>query len=212
MKQLTVSFLSEFTESATLSEVGNRLRKLGKQVLSYVPWPTYPYKPDVHFSIAYGHSALLLQYEVKEKFIKAANGSINGPVYQDSCVEFFISLDDGATYYNFEFNCIGTVLAGFGKGREGRETLPNEALEKVRSEVRISRGEGSGVVWEITLAIPLETFLHHSQLVLQGKSCKANFYKCGDKLPEPHFLSWSNIKSEEPDFHLSKFFGALHFQ
>jgi hypothetical protein len=194
MKELTVPLLSALTDYTTLSEVAETLHNLEKSVLSYAPWPGYPYKPDVSFSIAHGPSALFLQYQVKEKFIRAVSGSINEPVYKDTCVEFFISLDDGATYYNFEFNCIGTVLAGFGSGRESRELLSQATLEKIETEVCISRG-ASRIEWEITLFIPFETFLYHSLGSLQGKILKANFYKCGDELPEPHFLSWSNIVS-----------------
>ena len=35
---------------------------------------------------------------------------------------------------------------------------------------------------------------------LDGMSIRANFYKCGDELQKPHFLSWNPIKIEKPDF------------
>ena len=38
---------------------------------------------------------------------------------------------------------------------------------------------------------------------------KANFYKCGDKLPVPHFLSWKPINVPAPDFHLPCFLETL---
>jgi hypothetical protein len=47
---------------------------------------------------------------------------------------------------------------------------------------------------------------------LKGKTCRANFYKCGDDLPEPHFLSWNNIIADKPDFHLPQYFGTLTFE
>ncbi len=46
---------------------------------------------------------------------------------------------------------------------------------------------------------------------LEGKRIPANFYKCGDKLRTPHFLSWNKIEIEKPDFHRPDFFGELHF-
>jgi hypothetical protein len=46
---------------------------------------------------------------------------------------------------------------------------------------------------------------------MKGKKCRANFYKCGDDLPEPHFLAWNMINTEEPDFHRPEFFGTLEF-
>ncbi|HUC79257.1 MAG TPA: carbohydrate-binding family 9-like protein [Flavisolibacter sp.] len=212
MNKLTVPFLDHLSSTTSIAGVADSLRKLQKQSIDCTPWKAYPYKPDVHFSIAYNAAAVLLQYTVREEAIRAACGNINDPVYKDSCVEFFICLDDDASYYNFEFNCIGTVLAGFGKGREEREILHSEALQKIKRQVCISRGEGPEILWEITIAIPLETFLHHAPLSLKEKNCRANFYKCGDELPEPHFLSWTNIGSSEPNFHLPEFFGVLQFQ
>lgn len=211
-KQLTVAFEHGLTMNSATSDVARRLQKIERQALSFAPWPAYTYKPDVRFSIAYGEDAIFLQFEVKEKFIRAAYGHTNEPVYKDSCVEFFISFDEGATYYNFEFNCIGTILAGYGKEKTVRQPLPLALLEKIKSEVMIRRGgQEQQVQWEITLLIPVEVFLHHPLSSLQGQLCRANFYKCGDELPEPHFLSWSNIESDETDFHLPEFFGTMRF-
>ncbi len=39
----------------------------------------------------------------------------------------------------------------------------------------------------------------------------ANFYKCGDKLTVPHFVTWNSIGTNKPDFHQPKFFGELYF-
>jgi hypothetical protein len=103
-------------------------------------------------------------------------------------------------------------LGGFGKGREGRELLPAKILDKIQSQVIIRRERDLGLVnWELTVVIPFEVFMYDSLSSLQGRRCTANFYKCGDCLPEPHFLSWSEIKSNKPDFHLPEYFGALHF-
>lgn len=213
MQQLTVPFLHALTSGDAISTVADRLREGEKQTLSFAPWAKADaYQPDVTFAIAHGPEALLLQFDVKEKTIRAACGHTNEPVYKDSCVEFFVSFDDGIPYYNFEFNCIGTVLAGYGTGRTDRQPLPPAALEEIKSGIVINRGGGEkGVHWEITVLIPFSVFLYHPLSSLQGRRCRGNFYKCGDELPEPHFLSWSDIESGEPEFHLPRFFGALHF-
>ena len=39
----------------------------------------------------------------------------------------------------------------------------------------------------------------------------ANFYKCGDKTAHIHFVSWSPIGCEKPDFHRPEYFGTLEF-
>ena len=51
-----------------------------------------------------------------------------------------------------------------------------------------------------------------AQMCIRDREIKANFYKCGDELQTPHFLSWNPIKIENPDFHRPDFFGTLEFE
>ncbi|MDE6269894.1 MAG: hypothetical protein K2M12_03440, partial [Muribaculaceae bacterium] len=44
-----------------------------------------------------------------------------------------------------------------------------------------------------------------------GKQLRANFYKCGDLLSTPHFLSWNRVDTPHPDFHRPEYFGAIKF-
>ena len=39
-----------------------------------------------------------------------------------------------------------------------------------------------------------------------------NFYKCADGTDSPHYVSWSPIKTEKPNFHCPEFFGELIFE
>jgi hypothetical protein len=65
--------------------------------------------------------------------------------------------------------------------------------------------------WELTIAIPLETFTNHKLSELKGKIFRANFYKCGDKLSEMHYLTWNRVETNNPDFHQPAFFGEIKF-
>jgi hypothetical protein len=211
--QINVPALPNANFNTTLSELSSLMDTQPTQVLAYTPWPKqYPYKPNVRFAIAYGSDCLFLKYYVEEKDIVAANGQPNTPVYKDACVEFFISLDDAQGYYNFEINCIGTVLAGFGKGKPKRELLPIQFVRQIRTQSIITRNTANNnVAWEITVAIPFISFCYSQPTPLKGKIAKANFYKCGDLLPQSHYVSWSNIEAPDPNFHLPNFFGELHF-
>lgn len=138
----------------------------------------------------------------------------NDPVYKDTCVELFISFGNEKEYYNFEFNCFGTCLLGYGKNRADRKLLPETIIKKINSQSVITTFNSLGtddINWNLTLMIPFEVFSYHSFTSLKNLDCKANFYKCGDDLPEPHYVAWNNIKSENPDFHLSEYFGDLKF-
>lgn len=194
-----------------LIDLSMRLSNLTKHPIEYIPWTGYLYKPKVQFSIAHSNNNILLKYEVKEKHIRAVNTTINSPVWEDACVEFFIELDEDG-YYNFEFNCIGTALVGFGKGRNGRELLTEETIRKIKYRAIINNTKDYSIEWELTVVIPIDVFVYHRLSSLHNKQCRANFYKCGDQLPEPHFVSWANIQSPEPNFHLPEFFGAIEFE
>ena len=195
-----------------INEVSFFLDSLIRNDIKYIPWLEYNYKPDVQFAIAYGNGNIYLKYFIKEKFIKATNYKTNGPVWEDSCVEFFISFDDERAYYNFEFNCIGATLAAYGETKENREFLPIDSIRNIKFQCVINNDRiENDFYWEIAVAIPQNIFIYNKADTFKGKKCRGNFYKCGDSLPIPHFISWSAINSAEPNFHLSEFFGALHF-
>ncbi|AXY72998.1 hypothetical protein D3H65_03000 [Paraflavitalea soli] len=211
MKQLTVPHLS-IKDPQDMQELDRLLNALPRQLIAEVPWQDYPYKPAVEFVIGYHESYLFLKYFVAEKAIRAVANQVNGKVWEDSCVEFFISFDDVA-YYNLEFNCIGTSLIGFGPSKSERNMLPAPIVEQIVTHTAITRQPAKKLVqWELTIAIPVTSFIHHQPLTLSGRQCRANFYKCGDQLPEPHFVSWRVVDSATPNFHVPASFGSLRFE
>lgn len=211
MKLVNAVITSEFNYGDEVGEIDTFLDSIEKHSLDYVPWPAYSYKPIVKFTISYTADCIMLKYYVKERSIRAVNGNTNDPVYQDSCVEFFIDFNDGKGYYNLEYNCIGTGRIGFGKDREQRLLLSNEVVNQVKSISYINKTESDIITWELTLVIPFSTFTHHRISSLKGLNSRVNFYKCGDNLPEPHFLAWSDVFSPEPNFHLPQYYGTLAF-
>lgn len=173
----------------------------------------YPYKPKVQFRLAYTDEAFVIHYQVEEGSIAAVAGHDCGPVWEDSCCEFFIQVDQDELYYNIECNAAGSLLVACGSEREGRETASQEVLQHVLRWSSLGRepfSERIGeVAWELALVIPYATFFHHHLTSIERKTLKANFYKCGDRLQRPHFLSWSPISIPRPDFHRKDFFGEL---
>lgn len=209
--RLSVPFFKEVPGNIPIERLSSLLHKEAKTELGFAPWKAYPYQPQVSYVMAHNNESIFLKFYVTEQFVSAAHGAINAPVYEDSCVEFFIGFDETG-YYNFEFNCIGACLAAFGGDRDSRRLLAEESIGKIRSQAVVTREGGKEAVhWTITLAIPLEVFEFHCLSSLSGVQSRANFYKCGDGLPEPHYLCWSEVESPEPDFHRPQFFGTLSF-
>ncbi len=210
VKSLEAHFFDSDIPGNDISFISTQLDKLLIQEINCFPWQNNKAETQVHFAIANSVSHVILKFKVREKTIRAVHTGINSPVYEDSCVEFFIAFDETG-YYNFEFNCIGAKLAEFGKGRNDRHFLPLLAIEKIRTETSIKNAADDFFLWDITIMIPFETFVHHQVKDLRNQECRANFYKCGDKLPAPHYISWAPIKSKDPDFHQPQYFGELIF-
>lgn len=190
--------------------------KIGFQSIKTVNWKEYPYCPKVEFRIAHTEDAFLLHFKVREGSVRAKYGEDNGSVWTDSCVEFFsVPVGDGI-YYNIECNCIGTILIGAGATRNDRERAPQEVMDQVQRWASLGRKPFVERVeetnWEVALIIPYTAFFKHRITSLDECKVKANFYKCGDELQTPHFLSWNPIEIEKPDFHRPDFFGTLEME
>ncbi len=211
MKTLLIEYADEIKPEHSIETVSAYLNQLTEHKIDVQPWPDFSYKPTATFTIAHNGESIAIRYKVTEAHTRQVNTTINSSVWEDSCVEFFIALDE-LGYYNFEFNCIGTPLLGFGKNKCNRELLPEEIVSKVKRHAVVTNDGTDGISWELIVSIPVDVFIHHKVVSLKEKHYKGNFYKCGDLLPEPHFLTWTNIESAEPDFHQPTWFGTLYFQ
>ncbi|MBK8884003.1 MAG: hypothetical protein IPN67_16980 [Bacteroidales bacterium] len=199
-----------------MEEISSRLDDQGVTLhIDTLNWKDFSYKPQVDLSIAYGDNEIFLKYYIKENYFKAEKTETNQMVCEDSCVEFFVSPEDDGIYYNFEFNGIGTSLLGTGTGRDNSTRTNPGIIKKIRrltsvGDKPVSEKEGE-FEWTITLAIPLEVFFHHKIKELKGKTFRANFYKCGDMLKVPHYVTWNPVGTENPDYHQPRYFGVLKF-
>lgn len=183
--------------------------------LEMANWEEFPYRPEVTVQIAYNENELFLQYHVSEQSVKAEITKSNGRVWTDSCVEFFLSPEGNDDYYNLEMNCIGTALLGFRKKGEDAIHGTEEQISTIRrisSLGNLPFPEKKNLTeWTITIAVPWNVFFKHNLKPVTGKKMRGNFYKCGDELSVPHFVSWTKIKTEKPSFHEPAFFGGLEF-
>jgi hypothetical protein len=172
---------------------------------------------DVNASFAIGHngSNIFLLFHVEEPQVRAVNTEFNSSVWEDSCVEFFFS-PVGDHYYNFEINAIGTILCAYGPDRHKREHLPESVLQKVIALPSLGRdpieGISGNIPWSLQVQIPAEVLIFSKIEDFSGMEARGNFYKCGDKLDQPHYLSWEPVLTPNPDFHLPAHFGQLSFQ
>jgi hypothetical protein len=173
--------------------------------------------PEVHasFSIRHDGSSIYLYYQVDEPQVRAVNTEFNSPVWEDSCVEFFLGFGGDDGYYNFEINAIGTVLGAFGVDRNKRYHLSESLLSRIETTPSLERKPIESLehrtFWSMRLIIPINVFHFSNIKSFKGVDAHANFYKCGDKLKQPHYLSWKPVLTAKPDFHSPKYFGQIYF-
>jgi len=167
--------------------------------------PTENLKVDGIFEVQ--NNAFFLKFNIQEPSVTAINSDSNSPVWQDSCVEFFCSFNNEG-YYNFEINAIGAILGQYGKDRIHRDFLKPETLKKI--SVKSSLGKkpfglrNKKTQWKTEIHIPFSIFSKNEINILDSLSF--NIYKCADRSPHKHYMSFFDINSEKPDFHKLEFF------
>jgi hypothetical protein len=146
-------------------------------------------------------------------------------VWTDSCAEFFVQPKPGEGYFNFETNCGGQLLLYYIKNpyRDAANVMQNTTPVKasqvtdvqVLSSLKVPyESVGDELVnWWVTVTIPIDFMQEYVGPIadLSGQTWRANFYKCGDETPKPHFGSWSSI-GEKLEFHQPNKFGTLLFE
>lgn len=210
MKNLTIPYIQQTGNTFLFFDLSKPV------AIDITPWQHEGDKPIVHVATAYDDAHIYLQYTVQESSIIAKTTTNNGPVWQDSCVEFFIMPEADGIFYNFEFNCIGAKLLYAGKTRNERTPADDATIDKIITESTLGHEpfeEKKGYFeWTMTVVIPLSCFFQHTIKTLKGKTSKGNFYKCGDGLSQPHYLAWNNIETPNPDFHTPQYFGEIVFE
>ena len=205
-----------------LSQDHDEIRSYIKQrgvgaTIGIINWAEFPYRPIVRFYAGYSTEYLWLHFEVESDYFRVKASEDHEAVWEDSCVEFFISCigadqeslstEGDIAYRNFEFNALGICLSAIGT-KSVREFLPLEEMNQILRFPALAGkslpAEGDEFNWELAVAIPLNLVG-----LKPGSSFEANLYKCGDLTKQPHFLSWNSIESESPDFHLPQFFGEM---
>lgn len=210
-KSITAAYIPTL-EKLSDEELRAALLQTESHAIECVNWhQEYPYAPDVKFHIAHDRKSIAVLFEVEEEHIRAVTLEDNGPVWEDSCVEFFVRSPRGDGYFNFERNCAGALLAAFRRSRNDAHSFTPEELAQIRRfgslpHALVDNLEGGK--WWVVEVIPF-SLLGFDEM---PESIDANLYKCGDRCRTPHFLSWSPIELPEPNFHCPEFFGTIRLE
>ncbi len=180
------------------------------EIASFIPMNSYhwenepPYRPETFFKLGVVDGSLISMLKCYENDPKAVFTERDAPVYQDSCLEFFLAPVDGRDeYINIETNSCGAFLCEFGKNKQDRALI--SSLTSCSPEVKVFKGEDNngsfwGVIIKITRAF-ISTLYGIKECNISFEKVRANFYKCGDNCDIPHYIAFSPVTTLPPGFH-----------
>ena len=179
--------------------------------------------PATQAKLLYDDKCLYGIFKVNDRYVRCVQTEYQSSVCTDSCVEFFVQPLGKGPYFNFEFNCGGTLLCSWIEdharapqgGFKKYTMLPAEDGKLVsifHSMPRVVEPEiKEPTAWVLEFAIPLALIAKYAGPLgnLPDQAWRANLYKCADKTSHPHWLSWLPV--DQLNFHLPGCFGTLVF-
>ena len=184
------------------------------------PWYVGGPKQPTTVRLLYDQEVIYTQFRCRDRHIHCSTTHLNGPVCEDSCVEFFASTQPQAQpdYFNLEINCCGVPHLGFGPSIKDRRLISPALAGRIRIAASVpgptrDESETDRRTWWVAVAVPFDVLSEMTGRRVQPRSgdvWRANFYRCGGNT-NSQFACWNWIGSHEPDFHTPEFFGRIYF-
>lgn len=194
------------------------------EVASFHP-KSSDHRPVTRVRLVHDDAALRIAFTVQDRYVRAVRDNYQDLVSRDSCVEFFVEPRSGRGYFNFEWNCGGTMLLFFiedptrvpGDFFRKYTVIPPELGGRVAVVTSLPRRVDPEIVdpvtWTLDATIPVSLFEACLGPLgpLSGQTWRGNFFKCAEEVSKPHWASWSPI-GEPLRFHKPECFGELHLE
>ena len=189
-----------------------QLSRLPVAEISHFPWDSAPH-PNSCAVVGASLDALHVFMRTDEEEIRAEQTEQNGPIYTDSCMEFYLmpSLSSDL-YLNIEVNPRGVMFFSVGRERAQRRLITEETPRDLNLTARIRPSDCLGAGWTVEYDLPyamLRKYIPEFDPHSPSMDMRGNFYKCGNGLTKPHWGMWSPVGTPKQDFHRPEFFGRL---
>lgn len=206
MPSLVASYVENF------SVFDERCETLPRAMIDQYPWGG-AYRPEAYGQLAWNENGIFVRLRAHESAPRAVETGDNSPVYQDSCLEFFVNpCPDQVVFCNFETNANGAMYLAFGPEYEPDRTL----LSRAAFDNFTLRTKQTETTWEVAYQVPVTYFKQFAPgfSLYDGLTLPANFYKCGDATEHPHYGCWNPIRPEvkQPNFYHICDFGQVLLQ
>ncbi len=180
------------------------------------------HRPQTLCKLLYDSENLYGIFRVDDQYVRCVNTGFQADVYKDSCVELFLQPKSIGGYFNFEFNCGGSLFASYvtdptrlnKRVKESTPLTPDDDRQILRYhnlpevvEPEITQNQ----IWFLELLIPFAVLAKYAGQIaeIEGHTWRGNFYKCGNETSHPHWGAWSKVA--ELNFHLPDCFGNIRF-
>lgn len=180
------------------------------------------HRPRTFCKLFYNENNIFGIFRVEDRYVRCIHTRFQSDVWKDSCVEFFVQSKEGGSYFNFEFNCGGTLLASYvtdpTRVKCGlKKYIPltpddDQQIQRYASLVPIVEPEITNpIVWTLEFVIPIAMLEKYTGPLgtIKGQIWRSNFYKCGNETSHPHWASWAPLTAR--NFHDPASFGQIEF-
>lgn len=196
---------------------GRDLTKLMAGKVEQYPWGG-EYRPEMLFKIGHEEDCLRVFLRCYEENPVVTDTRRNGRIWEDSCMELFISpsADVSAGYFNFEINAHPALLLHYGLDGEPSHRSPVEwPLEDFELTGQKGMDDFGRAYWQLSYRVPYALFNAYcpKEICLKkGDIIRANLYKCGNIDQPRHYGCWNYIDTTvhpAPTFHQPEYFGEM---
>ncbi len=180
------------------------------------------HRPRTRVKTVHSPEGLYGLFQVEDRFVRCVRKGFQAEVYKDSCVEFFVQPARGESYFNFEFNCGGAMLASYirdwNRVAGGFRDFTRLSMDDCRQVFRfaslppvVDPEIKDHILWHLEFFIPFALLERYAGEVATAEEnvWRGNFFKCGDETSHPHWAAWAPVSGL--NFHLPDCFGNLRF-
>jgi len=152
-----------------------------------------------------------VRMECEETDPRAVNKNYDGPIYEDSCVEFFAVYkpEINNKYVNIEMNANGAYLCYY-----CNSINDNVKMHTLTDSMPTCTPFKTETSWGVELHVPLKMIddAYGGESLTLGDTILMNLYKCGNKTAIPHYGAWSEVELAKPNFHQPQFFSEVEIR
>lgn len=178
------------------------------------PWWTSGDRERTEARLLWDDEALYVSFRAFDRHVSAVLTERDDPVSRDDCVEVFIAPDtsDVSSYFNFEFNALGTILDRSPRSERSSTWNAEGVRVAVHIDGTLNDEEDVDRLWTTEIAIPFDSFDGFSPRLppVDGDVWRLNLYRTGGAV-NLQYIAWSDTQTETPAFHVPERFGVVSF-